>query len=125
MDEYRDRFDPKKYEEEEPVAVGYGPPGAEEWWQNIEEEIAWIPSPIFARAQAIASGYDLHLMPVINIYVRTELNQSQAETLLSELRFIRQVANDPLLAEWLEKAEKNVLRVVQSAKELVVIVEGP
>jgi hypothetical protein len=64
-------------------------------------------------------------MPLIDIYVRTELNKVQAETLLSELRFIKQVANDPLLAGWLEKMEKNVLRVVRSAKEMVVIIEGP
>jgi hypothetical protein len=125
MDEYKDRFYPKKYEEEEPVAVGYGVPGDEEWGRDIEQETALVPSPIFARAQAIARGYDLHLMPLIDIYVRTELNKVQAETLLNELRFIKQVANDPLLAGWLEKMEKNVLRVVRSAKEMVVIIEGP
>jgi len=39
MDEYRGRFDPKKYEEDEPVAVGYGVPGTpEDWWKNIEDE---------------------------------------------------------------------------------------
>lgn len=124
MDKYRDRFDPKKYEDEEPVAVGYGVPGAQEWGQDGEQEIALVPSPIFARAQAIASGYDLHLMPLIDIYARTELNRNQSVTLLNELRFVRQIANDPLLAEWLEKMEKNVLRVVQSAKEMVVIIEG-
>ncbi len=125
MDEYKDRFDPKKYEQEEPVNVGYGVPGEEKWGREIEQEIALVPSPIFARAQAIARGYELHLMPLIDIYVRTELNKTQAETLLSELKFVKQVANDPLLAGWLEKIEKNVLRVVRSTKEMVVIIEGP
>lgn len=126
MDEYRDRFDSKMYEDEEPVAVGYGAPGTpDEWWNDIEDDIAWIPEPIFTRAQAIGSAYNLHLMPIINIYGRTELNQSQAETLLKELSFIKKVTNDPLLGEWLEKAQENVLRVVRSAKEMVVIIEGP
>ena len=126
MNEYRDRFDPKKYEEDEPVAVGYGVPGTpEDWWKDIEDEIAWIPESIFVRAQSIGSAYNLHLIPTINIYERTELNQSQAETLMGELGFIKTVTNDPYLHGWLERAQENVLKVMRSAKETVVIIEGP
>ncbi len=117
---------PRSTKGEEPVAVGYGVAGAREtWWQDKEEEIAWVPEPIFARAQAIAGAYHLRLMPSINIYARTELDKSQARTLLAEIGFIAKVIHDPLLSTWLGKMENIVLKVVKPEENLVVIIEGP
>ena len=123
MNRYTNRFDSKTYEEEEPVAVGYGKPSVpEEWWQENDKDIAWVPETLFVRAQAIASAYNLHLLPTIDIYKRTDLNKKQSETLLDEIDFINKVVNDPLLVEWLDKIKSNALKVVRSSKQIVVII---
>ena len=44
---------------------------------------------------------------------------------LDEIDFINKVVNDPLLVEWLDKIKSNVLKVVRSSKQIVVIIDGP
>jgi len=80
---------------------------------------------LFTRAQAIGNAYGLHLMPSINIYERTELNKDQVKTLMDEIDFINRLINDSLLEQWLNKARKNLQKVVQSSTNMVLIIEGP
>jgi len=64
-------------------------------------------------------------MPSINIYERTELNKDQVKTLMDEIDFINRLINDSLLEQWLNKARKNLQKVVQSSTNMVLIIEGP
>lgn len=119
MDSFSDRFEPSNYEEEETVSVGL---------VSIGQEIEWVtslPEPLFVRAQAIASGYDLHLLPNIDRYEETRLNQTQCETLVEELEFILTVINDKLLASIIRPFIETLLRVARSPEGLEVVIEGP
>jgi hypothetical protein len=125
MTPYSDRFEPNQYDDDETVAVAYCKPNDSiEWWKGNEADIAWVPERIFTRAQAIAAAYELHLLPVINIYEKTELNSKQAQALDEELTFIHYIVNDALLGHWISAMRKSVQKVLQSPREMVIITEG-
>lgn len=79
------------YSGDEPVELDCGDPSS----------TVFIPERLFARAQSVASAYELHLLPTINIYSTTRLNRLQCATLLDEVMLLGRVLNDDLLHEHL------------------------
>lgn len=126
MTPYSDRFEPNTYDDDETVAIAPCKPNdSMEWWKQNEANIAWVPERIFTRAKAIASAYELHLLPVIDIYEKTELNSKQVQTFDEELAFIHDIVNDELLRHWISAMRKAVQTVLQSSREMVIVIEGP
>ncbi len=84
-----------------------------------------MPEGLFARAQSIARAYNLHLLPVIEVYAETTLNKAQCVTLLEEVQFVGRVVNDHLLAEHLLALEQMLVAGVNSSGPAAILIEGP
>ena len=113
MDRLRDRFTPERYTDDEPVTVG-----------ALGQEHD-IPERLFTRAQQIASAYELHLLPALDIYTRTELTREQCHTLVDELIFIRDLISDPLLDQHLGAVLALADACRHSGELAMLTVEGP
>lgn len=112
---FDDRFKPETYADDDPVEIGTSPPGV----------TATVPERIFARAQHIATGYQLHLLPVIPTAGTTTLVRDQCSTLLEELRFMEALVGDELLARHLAGIAAVVESCLRSPAATRLIIEGP
>jgi hypothetical protein len=90
--EWNDRFDPSKYDDDEPVHLfrcdQYGP----------NDGGLWIPERIWHRLRWLGLSYELHLLPLLDgstdpVY----LNPTQVGQLLQEFRFVGQIVDDPVV----------------------------
>ena len=113
MDRLRDRFTPDRYADDEPVKVG-----------ALGDE-HHVPERLFTRTQQIAAAYELHLLPVLDIYTRTELTREQCHTLADELTFIRDLIADPLLDQHLGALLALADACRHSPEPAMLTVEGP
>jgi len=113
MESFSNRFTAQRYAADEPVTVGA---------LGRDHD---IPERLFTRAQAIASAYELHLLPTIDIHDRTGLNRQQCATLLDELAFLRSIISDPLLADHLQHLSQLAESCKQSPVEAQLTIEGP
>ena len=84
---FLDRLDPATYENDEVVGISCPDTGAE----------AWVPEELFQRMQSVASGYRLHVLPLLGEDALWSLSVPQAESLADELAFLADVTNDPAL----------------------------
>lgn len=84
---FDDRLVAATYADDEPIHV-FSPETQAE---------AWVPERVFARMQAVAVGYDLHVIPLLAEEALRFLDGSQAVTFTDEVGFIAQVTNDPAL----------------------------
>ena len=117
--DYADRFVQSTYDDDECVRFSVSTSSRSDR-QTID-----LPESLFARAQAIARAYDLHLLPAIELYGETSLNKQQCATLLDELSFIRAVVNDNLLAEHLSRVLQALSTCTNCAGPAAVLIEGP
>jgi hypothetical protein len=114
VERFADRLLAETYEQEECVQLDYGDPGA----------AAFVPERLFARAQCVARAYDLHLLPVIDIYRKTRLNRAQCEAMLDEVAFVARVTNDDVLHGHLTRIQEVVLTCIGLPQRELVI-DGP
>ena len=119
MIDYADRFVSSTYADDEPVCLTV------HTQDRADRHSVSIPESLFARAQAIASAYKLHLLPTLEIYAETSLDKDQCATLLDEVRFIGEVTNDQLLGGHLIEIAKALERCVTSSGAAAVLIEGP
>jgi hypothetical protein len=119
MKQYADRFLESTYQADEPVSVGICRPDAEPTWELP------VPLTLFARAQAISDGYNLHILHLIDPYTRTRLNVDQCRTLADELVFVAEVVNDELLRHHLLALLSLVERCVRKSGREELVIEGP
>jgi hypothetical protein len=113
-DRFADRFLADTYARDEVVQLDYG-----------DSTCAVVmPERLFARAQCIARDYELHLLPIIDIYSRTRLNRPQCDTLLDEINFIATVSTDDLLREYLGRVQSLVSACVR-VPQRELLIEGP
>jgi hypothetical protein len=118
--EYLDRLTPgTEFTTGEGVDVGVMRPGEE------VEELGFIHGPLFHRAQRIAAGYYLHVLPGVEFYGESALVKAQCETLVNELTFVSGIVNDDVLREALVPLREAALRVVRSPTEMFLILVGP
>ncbi len=106
MGRYDDRFDPRRYADDPPVRVflveGVG----------VDDEF-WLPERLWARIVAIASAYELHLLPVLGWSDEPRfLNAQQSLGLLDELEFVAAQVDDGLLDTVIE----GIVRQVRKAR---------
>ena len=113
-DRFADRFLADTYARDETVQLDYG---------DATSAVA-IPERLFARAQCVATAYELHLLPTIDIYSRTRLSRPQCETLLDEITFIAMVSNDELLREHLGHVQ-SLVSACLGAPGRELFIEGP
>jgi len=110
---FADRLLAETYAQDEGVQLDYA-----------GSEMAIIPERLFGRAQCVARGYDLHVLPAIDIHTKTRLHRSQCETLLDEIAFIAMVSSDELLREKLVEMRTLVAQFLGSPQREL-FVEGP
>lgn len=85
------RFNADAYAADEPVHVfrcdRYGP----------ADDGLWIPERLWRRLQCLGAAYELHLLPILGGPDILFLNSQQVEVLISELEFVAETINDPLV----------------------------
>jgi hypothetical protein len=112
-DSFADRFKPEQYAGDEPVRLA----AAGHSWD--------IPERLFVRAQHLASAYDLHLLPTLEVNENTQLNAQQAAVLAEELAFIRDLVSDGALRPHLDAWISLALACSRSALPAYLEIEGP
>jgi hypothetical protein len=112
-DNFSDRFEPERYAEDEPVRLT----AAGRTWN--------IPERLFVRMQQLASAYDLHLLPALEVYGKTQLNGQQAAALVEELAFVRDLVDDAALRPHLDAWISMALACSRSSLPAHLEVEGP
>jgi len=110
---FSDRFQPERYADDEPVSL------------TVDGHTWDVPERLFARAQYLARAYDLHLLPTLEIYDKTQLNGHQAGTLAEELAFIRDLVDDGALRPHLDAWIALALACSRSARPASLVIEGP
>jgi hypothetical protein len=110
---YADRFSADTYRNDEPVELRCGAAAA-----------VVLPERLFARAQNVARAYDLHLLPVIDVYSTTRLNRLQCATLLDEIAMIEGMLKDPLLVQHLAQI-RGLLATCVGLPEGELVIQGP
>ena len=119
MTDYVDRFLASTYADDEPVCFSV-------FTQDRADRLTVsVPESLFARAQAIAVGYNLHLLPTIELYGETWLNKQQCVVLLEDVMFIGKLLNDKLLSHHLLQIVETLEKCVNSLGPASLMVEGP
>ncbi len=98
--DYSDRFDPKKYANDEPIHIWIL--GGDAKAQDI-----WIPERIWYRIVNVGKAYDLHLLPLC-LPIGTDdvfLNGLQAESLIDEIVFVATIMDDDIVRDVVTKLE--------------------
>jgi hypothetical protein len=119
MKPYGDRFSSASHEGDETVSFGVARPEAQPTWE------VHVPVSLFARAQAISNGYNLHLLHVIDPYSRSRLSIEQCRTLADELVFVAEVVNDELLKHHISAVLDLVERCIRKSGREELVIEGP
>lgn len=119
MTDYVDRFLASTYADDEPVCFSVFT------HDRADCLTVSVPESLFARAQAIAVGYKLHLLPAIELYGETSLNKQQCVVLLEEVMFIGNLLNDKLLSHHLLQIADALEKCVNSPGPASFMVEGP
>lgn len=89
LDRFADRLDPATYSEDDgTVSVFESDPGA--------KDSLWISERLFRRLAAVASGYELHTLPMLGGPDPVRLNWQRCQSLLDELAFVAERLNDPI-----------------------------
>jgi len=117
--DYGDRFLSATYANDQPVCLSLSTR------DRGDRQTVCLPESLFARAQAIARAYNLHLLPTIELYCETSLHKDQCATLVAELSFVSEVVNDDLLAHYLREALQVVRACANCDGPAAVLVEGP
>ena len=110
---FADRFESDRYASDEPVTL-------------TADGRTWdVPESLFVRAQHLARAYDLHLLPTLEVYGKTQLNGHQAGVLAEELVFIRDLVEDAALRPHLDAWISLALVCSRSARPVDLVIEGP
>ena len=110
---FSDRFESDRYASDEPVSL-------------TADGRTWdVPEALFVRAQHLARAYDLHLLPTLEVYGKTELNGDQAGVLAEELAFIRDLVDDATLRPHLDAWLSLALACSRSVRPVNLVIEGP
>ena len=89
------------------------------------DALGTFPESLFVRAQHLARAYELHLLPTLEVYGKTELNGHQAGVLAEELAFIRDLVDDAALRPHLEAWISLALGCSRSVRPAALVIEGP
>ena len=95
VDRFSDRLAFGTYSGEPGVGFGLARPDAE----PDLDAMVMVPEALVARLVAIAAGYRLHHLPMIELNGETRFNHVQRQGVLEELNFIAGVLRDPATAE--------------------------
>lgn len=114
---YQNRFSAESYANGAPCIVALFESSI------IEESAIKVQEAILSRLINIGKAYELHLVPLFNIYDDVVLNQVQVKNLLDELSFIESVTNDALLHGTISNFRKLILTCL-TMKNCQLIVSG-
>lgn len=115
---FADRFRAETYGRDETVDIGLAPAGGAPDWQTK------LPERLFGRLRALASGYELHLLPLLDAVDETRLNALQCAVLADECDLLSRVVNDPLLQQALGELQR-LARRCAARPGLELVVDGP
>lgn len=115
MAPYADRLDPASYTDDEPIRVSCPEVDAE----------AWVPESLFERMRLVASGYRLHVLPLLREDQFWSLSVPLAESLGDELAFLAEVTNDPALLEQLSAVSRVASAGIGAGAKAAVVFDWP
>ena len=95
VNRFSDRLEFSTYSEDEGVGFVLARPDAE----PDLDAMVMIPETLVARLVGVAAAYQLHHLPMINVYGESRFNEVQRQSLLEELDFVAGVLRDPAVVE--------------------------
>ncbi len=117
LDSFADRLDPEVYRDDEVVGVFEEDPA--------EEDSVWVSARLFRRLTAVATGYELHTLPMLGGADPERLNMQRCQSLLDELAFVAERLDDQLASSTAQTIQDYVaVRVRRPNWDGVVTFEG-
>jgi hypothetical protein len=115
---YEDRFNESTYDNSAPCIIAL-------FDKEVKEDNSMeIFEGLVIRLKNIGIAYDLHILPLFDIYGDVFLNQLQCENLLSELEFVERLTNDPLLHNHIVKIKKLATQCLHADGQLRLLISG-
>jgi hypothetical protein len=101
-DRFADRLDAKRFADDPIVEMHeHGPADA---------DALCISERLFARLAAVATGYELHTLPMLGGADPVTLNRTRCASLLAEVVFVAERLNDPLIHEVAQAVQDYITR---------------
>ena len=107
------------YADEESVGFCVSESGA-----SSSSEWVQVPESLVARLVSLGQAYELHHVPMIELYGETTFNSAQVQNLDMEVRFLAKVTRDEALGRVIEQLLPLLERVGHDAS-LSLVVVGP
>src|SRR5688572_11294151 len=118
IDRYRNRFVESTYDDGAPCVIGLID------MELVEKSSVPIYERLLSRLINIGLAYDLHIIPLFDVYNDTFFNKQQCENLLEELEFVEQVVNDKLLLEQVNKIRELATKCIRANGRLKLMIGG-
>ena len=107
-----DRLDPDSFSNDE--VVGVAAVERDVPMQDVPEaDWIFVPERLFHRLLSLGEAYSLHFAPLLESQADSELNATQCQGFLDELRFLHQVVADAALSAMLKELLPKVEHVVR------------
>ena len=118
IERYNNRFDITNYENDPECEIGL--------FDNalIENKSIVVSERILGRLISIGAAYELHVIPMFNLYDEVYFNEHQCENMIGELEFIEYVVNDDILRDFISEVKSIVLECVRANGRYALLVGG-
>ena len=114
---FSDRLEFSTYASEEGVGFVLARPNAE----PDLDAMVMIPETLVARLVGVAAAYQLHHVPMIDVYGDTRFNRVQRLSVVEELDFLAGVLRDPVAVDVVDK----IRNLAEAHGDQDLLVSGP
>lgn len=109
MEKYKRLFDLANYIDDAGVCFSIN--------GDIEDKDYYIPETICSRIICLATAYQLHYIPMIEIYGEIKLNKQQVLSLIEEFLFVQFVVNDEIIEYFVSPLTELLKKITQTSNK--------
>jgi hypothetical protein len=109
MDKYNGLFDLSRYKDEADVCFSIN--------GDLEDNAYYLSESLCSRIINLGKAYELHYLPLIDIYGDVKLNKTQVSLLIEELFFVKSVVNDTIIDYFIPTLIKLLEKITRSQNE--------
>jgi hypothetical protein len=84
---------------------------------DLDGNAYYLSESLCSRIIFLGKAYELHYLPMIDIYGDIKLNKTQVYSLIEELFFIQSVVNDSIIDHFVPTLIKVLEKITHSQKE--------
>jgi hypothetical protein len=116
MDKYNRLFNLARFEDEADVCFSIN--------GVLDGNAYYLSESLCSRIIYLGKAYELHYIPMINIYGNVKFNKTQVFSLIDELFFIQSVVNDKIIDQFVPPLIQLLEKITRSQKEATLLIKG-